>query len=73
MSKHSVHNHGPEEGPGLSCPESLIGDCIRNEQKTAPESDDRAPQKGQEHATEAHSVDEASETATTPPERCSHD
>jgi len=27
MSKHMVHNHGPEDGPGLACPERLIGDC----------------------------------------------
>lgn len=27
MSKHMVHNHGPEEGPGMACPERLIGDC----------------------------------------------
>ena len=26
-----VHNHGPEDGPGLACRESLIGDCLRAE------------------------------------------
>jgi hypothetical protein len=26
-----VHHHGAEEGPGLSCLTSLIGDCIRLE------------------------------------------
>jgi len=26
-----VHNHDPEQGPGLACRESLIGDCIRAE------------------------------------------
>ncbi|GMV06748.1 MAG: hypothetical protein AMXMBFR53_30230 [Gemmatimonadota bacterium] len=24
-----VHNHGPEDGPGVACHESLIGDCVR--------------------------------------------
>lgn len=34
----TVHNHGPEEGPGLNCrelvrlPEGLIGACIYNEE-----------------------------------------
>lgn len=28
--KRLVHNHGPEEGPGLACRESLIGDCLRD-------------------------------------------
>jgi hypothetical protein len=26
-----VHNHGTEQGLGLACPESLIGDCIREQ------------------------------------------
>lgn len=30
VQKH-VHNHGPEEGPGLACRESLIGQCMRDE------------------------------------------
>jgi hypothetical protein len=25
-----VHNHGPEEGPGLRCRERLTGDCLRS-------------------------------------------
>ena len=29
MSERRVHNHGPEEGEGLACRESLIGDCLR--------------------------------------------
>ena len=24
-----AHNHGPEEGPGLSCPERRVGDRLR--------------------------------------------
>lgn len=24
----TVHNHGTEDGPGLSCPERLRGDCM---------------------------------------------
>ena len=27
MSRYSVHNHGPEDGPGLACQEMLIGAC----------------------------------------------
>ena len=26
-----VHNHGPEEGRGVSCPERLIGECRARE------------------------------------------
>ena len=42
-----VHNHGPEDGPGLSCRERridgrLVGDCVRPAAPTGEEADDAA-------------------------------
>lgn len=27
----NVHNHGPNEGRGLNCPEKLVGECVLDE------------------------------------------
>ena len=31
MSETRVHNHGVEDGAGLACRETIIGDCMRAE------------------------------------------